>query len=849
VGGEVERDFQRRYSIGGEPAADGKTCRLLFVHFTWLQPRRGCYRGKGPPDAPVLPGRVARRGGGPLPQKLFLHGGKIMRKKAWFFKNRVLWGIFGVTLVFGMMAAGCDTGVSPGSGGPATYTVTFDKNGGDTEASPAAITVTYPVIFVGTLPNPPAKTGMYFYGWYTQNGTGGNWGSRFLATTPVTGDLTVYARWGSEPPVEYTVTFNASPGTVTPVTIKVNSGDTLGTTLLTPARTGHTFGGWYTEPDGGGTQFTETTSVTGNITVYAKWTVIPGGPQPDWSYTVTFDKNGGTTDSAPKIIIVADPGHTVSVLPTPPTKTSGSDIYFQGWYTQNGTGGNWGNPFYETTQVTGDITVYAKWGSTQPTKYTVTFDPNGTGGTVSPESVTVNSGEKLGNALPTPERSGYTFEGWYTAASGGTQFTGDTPVDADITVYAKWTAGGKRLTVTGLNTWNGKNYMVGLLSSADTKNFAEGLTAGAEGTITNNSVGQAVLKTLTIGEQGLVFGNTWTGGDSYYVGILIQTGNNKCTGLISKTKYSFDSTLTTISNAAGAFEITENMDNPFGSGGSPGGGGDQKKATVTGLGASYNGLECMVGLFPANTDISYDNLVAGGSEKIVNGSAGPFGLQIPGSDLNFRDPWTSGGSYYAGIMVWDDMGELKLGVISKEKISFDAVPATVAYSASNFTSIAKTVTVTGLGGYTGGRCEVGVISSKSDPLNTMVAGGGGTITGSSTGAATLYVLNNGPGFAGLWTGGGSYYAGIMITPQDNKEPLYVISKSPISFNSASTTVTYAVGDFETLDISKVPPPSGGNSGGGVPDKPGTGDGNSPATEPVKGLSQRLRIQPRLLQWR
>ena len=41
--------------------------------------------------------------------------------------------------------------------------------------------------------------------------------------------------------------------------------------------------------------------------------------------------------------------------------------------------------------------------------------------------------------LPTPERSGYAFAGWYTAADGGTAVTADTVFDANTTLYARWT--------------------------------------------------------------------------------------------------------------------------------------------------------------------------------------------------------------------------------------------------------------------------------------------------------------------------------------------------------------------------------------------------------------------------
>ncbi len=74
---------------------------------------------------------------------------------------------------------------------PQEVTVTFHKNGGDTEASPAQITVTSGST-VGTLPTAPTRDGYTFKGWNTA--PDGN-GTEFTADTPVTGDITVYAQW------------------------------------------------------------------------------------------------------------------------------------------------------------------------------------------------------------------------------------------------------------------------------------------------------------------------------------------------------------------------------------------------------------------------------------------------------------------------------------------------------------------------------------------------------------------------------------------------------------------------------------------------------------------------------
>lgn len=68
--------------------------------------------------------------------------------------------------------------------------ITFDKNGGDTEASPNMIEQG------GGLPTTePTRKGYEFDGWYTKNGTDGDWGEKFTAGMVLGGDATVYAKW------------------------------------------------------------------------------------------------------------------------------------------------------------------------------------------------------------------------------------------------------------------------------------------------------------------------------------------------------------------------------------------------------------------------------------------------------------------------------------------------------------------------------------------------------------------------------------------------------------------------------------------------------------------------------
>ena len=71
--------------------------------------------------------------------------------------------------------------------------------------------------------------------------------------------------------------------------------------------------------------------------------------------------------------------------------------------------------------------------------YTVTFDP--CGGSVSPSTMAVRTGDVYGS-LPIPQREGYTFAGWFTAASGGSQVSANTNVSAggDQVLYAHWSS-------------------------------------------------------------------------------------------------------------------------------------------------------------------------------------------------------------------------------------------------------------------------------------------------------------------------------------------------------------------------------------------------------------------------
>lgn len=242
----------------------------------------------------------------------------------------------------------------------------------------------------------------------------------------------------------YTVTWNANGGTVSPASTTKTHGSTLGT-LPTPTRAStaeysYTFAGWFTAASGG-TQISTTTTVTKDVTYYAHWTATKR------SYTATFNGNGGSTPSPSSI--TKEYNTALGTLPTC-TRTG---YTFLGWYTAS----SGGTKISTTTVVTKDITYYAQWSINS---YTLTFNPNG--GTVTPTSKNLEYNSVYGT-LPTPTRASdaqytYTFAGWYTAATGGTQVTAATKMAAkDTIVYAHWTSNIRSYTVSYQTTYGTLN--------------------------------------------------------------------------------------------------------------------------------------------------------------------------------------------------------------------------------------------------------------------------------------------------------------------------------------------------------------------------------------------------------
>lgn len=219
-----------------------------------------------------------------------------------------------------------------------TFLVTFDSNGG-TSVLPQAVVTGDAVL----QPEDPVLEGYTFAGWYTDNETFVN---KYDFTAPVTDSLTLYAYWTLTPITRYTVTFNSNGGTpVFPQAIE------SGATAILPADPGlegYAFAGWFTDNGTFENLYTFNEPVTADITLYAYFTAII--PEPDPTFTVTFNSDGGT----PVPPQTVESGATATVPATP----SREGYTFDGWHFLD----DLQMAVYNfSTPVTEDITLYAGW--------------------------------------------------------------------------------------------------------------------------------------------------------------------------------------------------------------------------------------------------------------------------------------------------------------------------------------------------------------------------------------------------------------------------------------------------------------------------------------------------------
>lgn len=165
---------------------------------------------------------------------------------------------------------------------------------------------------------------------------------------------------------------------------------------------------------------------------------------------------------------------------------------FEGWY-QEGTLLSSDLEYRFCVKADTDLTAKFVAGSDTPSEYTITF--NGNGGTPSVSSMTT-SGQKLAS-LPDASRGGYSLDGWYTAAIGGTKITTSTVFSASTTVYAHWIyTGSSGGNGSGNGSGNGGSHGGGHYNGSHTIK----VTVGAGGSISpsgNVSVREGRDQTFT----------------------------------------------------------------------------------------------------------------------------------------------------------------------------------------------------------------------------------------------------------------------------------------------------------------------------------------------------------------
>ena len=245
-------------------------------------------------------------------------------------------------------------------------------------------------------------------------------------------DTTIYTI-GKKTTTAHTVTFNLNyTGGPAPTTAKVNDGGKLATLPADPIRTDYTFLGWYTS-NTGGDKVTTDTVFTKDTTVYAIWkTDSATNPV---TYTVTFYQNENDTTAYATKTTNAD---GAIEWPAAPTKEG---FIFKGWANEDG------DTYSNNSVFFADTKLYAQWKQEDPDNpdtpktFTITLDANG--GTLSgAATVTTNAGGKLDNLPAAPTREGYSFDGWFTAASGGKKVDLQSTFEKDSTIYAHWTKNG-----------------------------------------------------------------------------------------------------------------------------------------------------------------------------------------------------------------------------------------------------------------------------------------------------------------------------------------------------------------------------------------------------------------------
>ena len=262
----------------------------------------------------------------------------------------------------------------------------------------------------------PTKSFYTFRGFFTQDG-------KELSNVNLITEDVYYAHWT---PISYEINYNLNGGSISGQKTFFNI-ETDSFTLPTPTRNGYTFTGW-TGSNGATAQKSVTIAKgsTGNKSYTANWTPT--------NYSISYNLNGGSLSGQKTSYNI----ETANFALPQPTR---SGYTFTGW---TGTG---------LSSATKSVTVNK--GSTGNRSYTANWSANGYTISFNYNKSSTAAGAMSGNGttskgvtyaaaygtLPQPSMPGWTFNGWYTAASGGSRISATTTYTAagNQTLYAHWT--------------------------------------------------------------------------------------------------------------------------------------------------------------------------------------------------------------------------------------------------------------------------------------------------------------------------------------------------------------------------------------------------------------------------
>lgn len=274
---------------------------------------------------------------------------------------------------------------------------------------------------IATLPSAPERENYDFVAWNTEvDGSGDEVNTEYLAANPVASDTTFYAVWAPKTfNIEYEFAGGEWPDHVSDPVSKYTYSVGVAEGFESPIRVGYTFDGWFSEKNAG-TEITEIiTTDFGDKTLWAHWTAN--------TYNITYNLDGGTLPSGQTNPATYTYG--VGVTSFAPLEKTGHD--FVGWF-DAATAGNQVTSI-STTDIN-DKTLYARF---TPKVFNITYELDGGVGNMNPATYTYGIGVQSFTAVT---KVGYTFAGWYSAASGGSAVTSisTTSLD-DKTLYARWT--------------------------------------------------------------------------------------------------------------------------------------------------------------------------------------------------------------------------------------------------------------------------------------------------------------------------------------------------------------------------------------------------------------------------